>query len=93
MLVGTMKHLALAVLAIALGCSVAAAETLTESLQGDTAGLYAAIKEITQRSYVGGPVKIKENISWVTAKARKTVCRKVPLANRIRWNGLPRWQR
>jgi hypothetical protein len=60
MLVGTMKHLALAVLAIALGCSVAAAETLTESLQGDTAGLYAAIKEITQRSYVGGPVNKRE---------------------------------
>ena len=63
MLAATMKHLALAVLAIALGCSVAAAETLTESLQqGDTAGLYAAIKEAMQSSYVNGSIKkaIKE---------------------------------
>jgi hypothetical protein len=62
MLAATTKHLALAVLALALGCSVAAAETLTESLQSDTAGLYAAIKEAMQSSYVNGSIKnaIKE---------------------------------
>jgi hypothetical protein len=61
-LAGAMKYLALAVLAIGLGCSVAAAETLTESLQSDTAGLYAAIKEAMQSSYVNGSIKkaIKE---------------------------------
>jgi hypothetical protein len=62
MLAATTKHLALAVLVLALGCSVAAAATLTESLQSDTAGLYAAIKEAMQSSYVNGSIKkaIKE---------------------------------
>src|SRR5580704_11696900 len=50
MLAGTIKNLALAVLAIALGCSVAEAQTLTASLQSDTAGLYAVIKEGVQTS-------------------------------------------
>lgn len=54
---GTVKHLALVALAIFLGYSVAAAETLTDSLQSDTAGLYAVIKEGVQRGFADESVK------------------------------------
>jgi len=62
MLAGTMKRVALGALAIAFGCSAAAAQTLTASLASDTDGLYATIKEAVQGSYVNAAVKraIKE---------------------------------
>jgi len=73
MLAGTIKNLALAVLAIALGCSVAEAQTLTASLQSDTAGLYAVIKEGVQTSYANGVIKEEKYIKQVIKEKRYLV--------------------